>query len=174
VADARTAAFARSLAGELASPTESLYAETLSNAFVLHLLAAHGIAPGRKQLAPKGKLGSAQLRMAIELAHAHLGQALTLEAMARVVGYSPFQVARLFKATTGQAPHQFVLSLRLERARRLLRAPGASVAEIALATGFYDQSHLTNAFRRVFGCPPAAYAAGVAGRRPEHARSSKS
>ena len=150
------ASFARALARELLSPTEPLYAETLSIGFVLHLLAAHGRTTGRKQLAPKGRLGALQLRTVIELVHARMGTGLTLEVMARAAGYSPFQFARLFKATTGLAPHRFVLSLRLEQACRLLGSE-SGVADVALKTGFYDQAHFTNAFRKEFGVTPTAY-----------------
>jgi AraC family transcriptional regulator len=156
--DAETpASFARALAAELLSPTEPLYAETLSLAFVLHLLAAHGRGTGHKHLAPKGKLGALQLRTVIELAHERLATGLTLEVMARAAGYSPFQFARLFKATTGLAPHQFILSLRLERACRLLDDK-SDMADVSLKTGFYDQAHFTNAFRRRFGVTPSSYA----------------
>jgi AraC family transcriptional regulator len=158
VPDARGAQLARALAAELTSPTEPLYAETLSAAFVLHLVEAHGRTRGRKQLTPRGKLGAGQLRAATELVREQLGS-VTVQAMARAAGYSQFQFARLFKATTGWAPHQFVRSLRLERASRLLREPDASVAHVALATGFYDQAHLTNAFRDAFGLTPAVFAA---------------
>jgi len=155
--DAETPAkFARVLAGQLLSPTEPLYAETLAMAFVLHLLAAHGRGTGRKHLAPKGKLGALQLRSVVELAHAQLAAGLTLEAMARATGYSTFQFARLFKATTGLAPHRFVLSLRLERACRLL-GDDSELADVAFKTGFYDQAHFTNAFRKKFGVTPTTY-----------------
>jgi AraC family transcriptional regulator len=157
VAAKTPAAFARALACELLSPTEPLYAQTLSLAFVLHLLAGHGRVVGRKHLAPKGKLGALQLRTVIELAHAQLADGLTLELMARAAGYSPFQFARLFKATTGLAPHQFVRSLRLERSCRLLDDQH-DVADVALRTGFYDQAHFTNAFRNEFGVTPIVYA----------------
>jgi AraC family transcriptional regulator len=151
-------ALARSLAAELASPTEPLYAEALSIAFVLQLLAAHGHRIGRKPLAPRGRLGAEPLRRVTEFAHEHLASSLTLRTLARVADYSPFQFARLFRATTGWSPHQFVLSLRLERACRLLRQPDAKVADVALATGFFDQAHLTNVFRKSFGLTPLAFA----------------
>ncbi len=154
--------YARALAAELSSPGEPLYAETLSIAFTLHLVQAHGLAFGTKCLAPKGKLGAVPLRAATELARAGLADGdVSLEAMAGAAGYSPFQFARLFKATTGLAPHQFVLRLRLERACALIRAGGASLAEVALLAGFYDQAHLTNVFRKALGMTPATYAAGA-------------
>jgi AraC family transcriptional regulator len=151
--------FTRALAAELSSPGEPLYAEALSRAFVLHLLSAHGVAAGTKRLAPRGKLGAAQLRAAIDIAQGRLSEGLSLDELAAAAGYSTFQFARMFKATTGLAPHQFVLRLRLERAQRLLSRGGLAVAEVAVACGFYDQAHLTNAFRNAFGRTPAAFAA---------------
>lgn len=150
-------AYVRALAKELASPTEPLYVEALSHAFVLHLLAVHGRSRGQKQLVPRGKLQAVQLRQVVELVHEQLASDLTIEKMARVAGYSPFQFARLFKATTAMAPHRFVLRLRLERAGRLLRA-GVAISEVALSTGFYDQAHLSNVFRRELGVTPAQFA----------------
>lgn len=150
--------FARALAAELSSPGEPLYAEALGQAFALHLLGAHGQSGGSKRLAPKGKLGAAQLRSALDYAQEHLATDVSLESLAQAAGYSPFQFARLFKATTGLAPHQFVLRLRLERACRLIRSGHTGLAEVALAVGFYDQAHLTNVFRKALGQTPAAYA----------------
>jgi AraC family transcriptional regulator len=153
--DAATAlSYAHALSRELVAPTEPLYTETLCNAFVLHLLAVHG--RGEKpELAPKGKLAASRLRAAIELVHEQLAAGLSLETMASAAGYSPFQFARLFKATTGLTPHRFVLGVRLERARRLLATQSA--AAVALQTGFYDQAHFTNAFGKAFGVTPATY-----------------
>jgi AraC family transcriptional regulator len=172
------AGFARALARELSAPTEPLYSETLALAFLLHLTATYGRSSTHKNLGPKGSLGPLQLRTVIDFIHAHLSSRITLPTLARTIGYSPFQFARLFKATTGQPPHQFVVSLRLERARRMLDQPAtvrsadrrtarepngaggdgaANLAHVALAVGFYDQAHFTNAFRRAHGMTPSAY-----------------
>jgi AraC family transcriptional regulator len=67
----------------------------------------------------------------------------------------------MFKATTGLAPHQFVLRLRLQRAQRLLARERRSIADVAVACGFYDQAHLTNAFHKAFGRTPLAFAAAA-------------
>jgi AraC family transcriptional regulator len=160
VTDAMAYSYVRRLVGELSSPTEPLYAEALTHAFVLHLLASHGQAPGKRQLAPKGKLRPTQLRNVLELIHEHLASDLSLERMAASAGYSLFQFARLFKSTTGLAPHAFVLRLRLERARRLLLGK-TSPADVALETGFYDQAHFTTVFRKAFGVTPGTFAATV-------------
>jgi AraC family transcriptional regulator len=150
-----------SLASELASPSEPVYAEALSQAFLLHLLRTHGSSRRLKRLEPKGKLGPAQLRRTIELVHEHIASDLTLDAMARAAGYSQFQFARLFKATTGMTPHCFVLRMRLERASRMLRQGTGNLVEVALATGFWDQAHFTNVFRKAFGMTPAAFASAA-------------
>ncbi len=159
VSDRSSQAYVRALAGELASPTEPLYSEALSLAFVLHLLSSHGQSTRRKQLAPRGGLGPAQLRAAVELAHEGLASDLCVSAMASAAGYSPFHFSRLFKATTGMAPHQFVLRLRLERAARLLRGRRMALKDVAAATGFFDQPHFTRVFRKAFGVTPSVFAA---------------
>ena len=154
IAEPRAYAFVREMAAELATPTEPLWAETLALAFTLHLLAAHGEAR-RKALVPRGKLSSAQLKCVGEAARSGLGQDVSLERLAQAAGLSAFHFARQFKTTTGLPPHAWVARLRLERASRLIRT-GAPLAETALACGFYDQAHMTNAFRKGLGVTPAA------------------
>lgn len=149
--------YARALSSELATPGEPLYAETLSIAFVLHLLATHARSRG-KPFIPRGKLSSAQLRNVAEIAQIQLGTDLSLTQLAAAANVSPFHFARLFKNTTGLAPHQFVLHLRLERAKRLIAARQLPLTEIALAVGFFDQAHFTNVFRRTFGLTPRSFA----------------
>jgi len=56
----------------------------------------------------------------------------------------------------GRAPHQYLLALRLERARRLLENTEASLSDIAQRAGFADQAHFTRLFKRAFGTTPGA------------------
>lgn len=86
---------------------------------------------------------------------------LSVDALAREAGMSPFRFFRAFKATLGTSPHQYVLRRRLDRALRLLDDPDARLSDVAVSTGFADQSHFTRAFRRQFGATPGA----VQGRR---------
>ena len=76
--------------------------------------------------------------------------------LAVAVGLSPFHATRLFTQTTGLPPHAWRTQLRLQRALGPLRA-GASVADVAAASGFTDQSHFTRHFRRTFGVPPGRW-----------------
>jgi AraC-like DNA-binding protein len=76
--------------------------------------------------------------------------------LAEAVGLSPFHATRLFTQTTGLPPHAWRTQVRLQRALGPLRA-GVSVADVAAASGFTDQSHFTRHFRRMFGVPPGRW-----------------
>lgn len=92
-----------------------------------------------------------------ELLDARLDDRVTLEEAARLLHAHPTHLVRAFTAAFGIAPHQYVTSRRVARARRLLLA-GRPVAEVATATGFYDQSHLTRHFKRHVGTTPGRFA----------------
>ena len=83
---------------------------------------------------------------------------LTLDGLAAAVGLSPFQLIRQFNRVTGMPPHAHLLRARLHAAIRWM-ATGAPLAEASAAAGFYDQSALTNAFRRHYGITPGQYLA---------------
>lgn len=86
---------------------------------------------------------------------------LTLEELARVANLSPFYLVRVFRKEVGLPPHAYQTRIRLNRATALL-ARGAPIGEAALNSGFFDQSHLTNHFRKVFGYTPGALWNGLA------------
>jgi AraC family transcriptional regulator len=88
----------------------------------------------------------------------NLGEAISLEELARVAGVSRFHFARQFRACTGESPMGYLLRTRVERAKTLLRASHARVVDISAELGFADQSHFTRTFRRMVGMPPSAYA----------------
>ncbi|WP_338149160.1 helix-turn-helix transcriptional regulator [Citrobacter cronae] len=67
---------------------------------------------------------------------------------------------RSFSREIGVTPHAYLIQLRVRKARRLL-ATGKSPVEVALLTGFADQSHLTRAFVRQFGVTPGRYQAAI-------------
>lgn len=64
--------------------------------------------------------------------------------------------SRRFKRAAGLSPHQYLLQSRIRKAKKLL-AGGAPIAEVALSTGFYDQSHLCRHFKRSLGLSPRKY-----------------
>src|SRR5262249_39257123 len=147
VADAVIARYASAFRAELSAdvPIGRLYAETLTVALVLHLLAQYGVAKP-KAPAPRGKLNAFQLRAVVDFVAANLSEDLSLIALAREAHVSAFHFARLFRRTVGIPPHQFVLRLRVQRAIGLMNTSTFSLAHVAAESGFHDQSHFTRAF----------------------------
>jgi transcriptional regulator of acetoin/glycerol metabolism len=90
-----------------------------------------------------------------EYLESHLDQKIGLDALASMAGLSTHHFARAFHQSVGMPPHSYLLSRRLERAERMLRETTLSLAEIAGATGFSDQSHLARHFRRRTGMAPS-------------------
>ena len=123
-----------------------------------HLLVRHAGIEQPRPVRIRGGLSGAAKRRVLELIAAALDARLTIERLAREVGLSPAHFARAFKETMGRAPHQYLLALRLERARRLLETTQATLSDIAQRTGFADQAHFTRLFKRVFGTTPGALA----------------
>lgn len=70
---------------------------------------------------------------------------------------SPHHLAQIFKRATNQTVRQYIIRRRLERAKILLADNAQSVAEVAAATGFFDQSHFAKCFRRAVGCSPREF-----------------
>ncbi|AZC82555.1 AraC family transcriptional regulator [Pseudomonas chlororaphis] len=88
--------------------------------------------------------------------HTHAQQDISLDELSAVCGVDRFRLTRAFKAAYGLPPHAYLVQLRLAKARRLL-ARGAQPAEVAMALGFADQSHMGRWFVRAYGLTPAAY-----------------
>ncbi|MGH7539134.1 MAG: helix-turn-helix domain-containing protein [Gemmatimonadales bacterium] len=129
-----------------------------------HLLVRHAGVEQPRPHRVRGGLSATDKRRVLELIDAQLDARLSIQMLAHEAGLSPAHFARAFKETMGRAPHQFLLQLRLERARRLLELPGASLSDIAQRTGFADQAHLTRLFKRAYGVTPGA----LVRRRGEH------
>jgi AraC-like DNA-binding protein len=92
---------------------------------------------------------------AIERIQTNYARPLTVRVLARHAGLSVSTFHHHFRRATGQSPADYLAELRLDQAARLLRASDLSIAEIALATGFSEQSALTRSFRRRRGMTPA-------------------
>ncbi len=98
-----------------------------------------------------------QVRKLERYVEANIAEAITLENMAACVKLSPSHFGRVFKTSLGETPRAYVLRKRVERARKLMMESAASLAEIALDCGLYDQSHLNRIFRRYSGTSPHAW-----------------
>lgn len=135
-----------------------LYVESLTNTLAIHLLRQHAVFPQHTS-ASIGKLDATRLRQVVDYIDAYLAHDLSLPTIAAVANLSPYHFSRMFKHTMGQSLHQYVIAQRIRTAQRLIETSALSLAQIAARVGFADQSHLTRHFKRVYGVPPATFAA---------------
>jgi AraC-like DNA-binding protein len=103
----------------------------------------------------RGGLPPAIAQRVCEYIESHLDQKIGLENLAALAGLSTHHFARAFHQSVGEPPHGYVLSRRLQRVERMLSETQLPLSEIALATGFSDQSHLARHFRRRTGMSPS-------------------
>lgn len=111
-------------------------------------------AAASEPVAPVPEIGWAWRRMV------RAGGLIGVQALAAEVGWSRRHFAERFRTEVGLAPKQAARVIRFERACvELRRSPGRSLAELAAACGFYDQSHLTHEWQALAGCSPGAWIA---------------
>ena len=87
-----------------------------------------------------------------------IAENIKLQELAEVARLSPFHLNRTFARQVGLQPHEFQNQLRIEKAAELI-AQKKPFAEIALSTGFADQSHFNRFFKRCVGVTPKRFAA---------------
>lgn len=131
----------------------ALMVESLGRAFALQLLRQHSNlsrhANERAATVPVGRL-----RRIIEFMREHLDQPLSLAQLAALTELSQSQFARAFRNATGQPPHRYLIGLRIESAKELLKHTDLSVIEIGLRCGFEYPSHFATTFQKAVGTTP--------------------
>ena len=130
-----------------------MFIDQLAMAINLHVAQRYGglVLPGsmtRRGLSP------AQERRAKAFLAAQLDGDVSIAAAAAACGLSRSYFIKSFRESTGKTPYRWLLEQRLSRARNMLAKSSDAIAEIALACGFSDQSHLTRMFTREMGVSP--------------------
>src|SRR5258706_7013327 len=118
---------------------------------------SHWFSAFRKGSSPRKETrhtGAVATPSAKEFMEANLSTGVRLRDLAEITRLSQSQFGRAFKASTGLVPHQWQMNLRINRAQQLLLDGELSLAQIALVTGFSDQSHFTRVFRSIVGVSP--------------------
>jgi AraC family transcriptional regulator len=167
-ADARLSAMVAAVRAEMIAgfPSGRLFLDSIEQAMAVALVNGHAVRHRPVQIS-RGGLGPARLRKIRELIHAKIEDELSLDEMAESVGLSTAHFARMFRKSTGQTPHQFVLRHRLECAKAMLRAPDARVLDVAVACGFKTQQHFAQVFRDLWGVSPTEYRQDRVASQPE-------
>lgn len=132
-----------------------LYAETLAKVLALELLRRYSTL-GEELGESFGGLTPQKLKQATEYINDNLAGELSLAVIAEATGISAYHLAHLFKQSTGLAPHQYVIKMRVEEAKRLLAETNLTVGEIAQRVG-YTHSRFSALFHRHVGISPTAY-----------------
>jgi AraC family transcriptional regulator len=159
--DAQLERIAESLIVELASEQRcaAAYVEAIAIQLAVQLLRRHArIASCDSRVrAVAGTLSPAKLRRAAQFIDRHICEDLTLAQIAGCVDMSPCHFAHMFKQATGQAPHHYLMTRRVESAKCLLRETDLSIAEIAHRVGCTNQSHFSTLFHRAEAMSPRAF-----------------
>ena len=157
-ADHRLRALVTAVHAEMVAgfPSGRLFLDSVERAIAVALINGHAVRH-RPVQTNRGGLGSTRLRRIKEFVHVKMEDDLSLDEMAQSVGLSTAHFARMFRKSTGETPHQFVLRQRIERAKAMLGAPDTRVLDVAVACGFKTQQHFAQVFRDVCGVSPTVY-----------------
>ena len=108
----------------------------------------------------------AEVQIVCDYLAAHAEEQISLDALGELAGLSKYHLLRAFTKETGITPYSYLETIRIDRAKSLLRQ-GATPLEAALSAGFSDQSHFSNAFKRFIGLTPGQYRRVFAENRAE-------
>jgi AraC-like DNA-binding protein len=105
--------------------------------------------------ARRGGLPPALARRVCDYIETHFDRRISLDSLAAMAGLSRDHFARAFHQSVGMPPHSYLLRRRLDHVEQMLKETQLPLSQIALATGFSDQSHLARHFRRQTGMSPS-------------------
>ncbi len=137
------------LTGDAAPGTDLAIAVARASIFPAGHRQANG--PARGGLAPW------QVRRVVSHIESRLASTIRVADLAAMVGLSTSHFARVFKVSTGQSVHLYIIERRMHRARELMLTTEESLCQIALACGLCDQAHFSRLFRNVVGMTPKAW-----------------
>jgi AraC family transcriptional regulator len=136
--------------------TGKLFVDCIESALANLLLTSFNtVAP--RSIPGKGGMSPRVLRRVIEFMRANMDKQIGLKDLADCAGLSLSHFSFQFRASTNQSPHQYLLRLRIERSKELLRDSRFSVLDVGLEVGFRNQQHFATVFRSSVGVPPSVY-----------------
>jgi AraC family transcriptional regulator len=156
--DARVGALVQAVNAERIAgfPSGRLFLDSVEQALAVALVNRFGVRLSSLRIS-RGGLPPARLRRVTELVHAKFDDDLTLEEMADAAELGRTRFSQMFRKSTGQSPHQFVLRHRVEHAKEMLHSAEVRVLDVAVACGFKTQQHFARVFRQACGISPTEY-----------------
>jgi AraC family transcriptional regulator len=153
------------MSGEVAAggPGGRLCYDALALQASVHILRQYA-AVRFKMPSSRGHLRPAHVRLIEDYIEQNISRNITLDELAAICNFTPIQFARKFFAQYGMRPHAFVLKQKVERTCQHLRKDNLELKEIALLSGFADQSHMNRVFRKYLNCTPGEYRSHVTAR----------
>ena len=129
--------------------------ESFARVFLTKLILKYGLQEEEYEFS---KSFTAQhYKQVLDYIAANYGNNILLEDMATQANLSPSHFSRLFKQTIGQSPYQFLMSYRIEQAKKMLANPNILMIDIAMNCGFSDQAHFSRVFKKIEGITPKKY-----------------
>jgi AraC-like DNA-binding protein len=122
------------------------------------LIRKHGNKHIRHADSSEHNVAAQRVAKCIDLLHSSLNQPLNLTVLARQAGVGRHQVIRDFQSVVRLTPGEYLRQIRLEYARKMI-GDGMPLTQVAMNSGYSDQSHFSRVFRRVYGYTPSDYAA---------------
>lgn len=129
--------------------------ESLARVFLVKLIQKYGLERD-EEYAFTQSFTAQHYKRVLDYIVDNFGQTIMLEDLAGQASLSTYHFSRLFKQTIGQSPHQFVMTYRIEQAKKMLATP-TSMIDIALRCGFADQAHFSRVFKKFEGQTPKAW-----------------
>lgn len=133
------------------TPPPPEYLESLAPPIAMHLRTNY---PVRMRKRERQGLSPVRLARVLSLIEERSAGSLSVEELAQSVYLSPFHFTRMFRRSTGLAPHAYITMRRLERAKQLLATTDQLMAEIARVVGYKNQAHFTRVFHANVGVTP--------------------
>lgn len=132
----------------------TLLLDCLATQIVVMLLREFKINSKRKVCLPDS---DAYIDLAIEYMETFFSSNISIEDICNEINVSPFHFIRIFKQKTGISPHQYLVNIRIRKAKELLCTRQYSIAEVALLCGFISLPHFSNTFKVITGHSPSEY-----------------
>jgi AraC family transcriptional regulator len=133
-----------------------LYMDSIAQALASALVQLRG---NLKRSLPRYHCGltPTQLSRVKQLIYGRMDKEVSLQEMASAAGLSTNYFNQMFRRSTGQAAHQFVLNARVEHAKDLLKSPRLRMIDVAVSCGFQTSQHFARVFRSICAVTPTEY-----------------